>query len=240
MPVDIILYALIAAGLVFWLNNILGTKNGEEKDRHFPSSNNANEAPLMPLENNPNVVGLNTNVGDVFVLPRHVKIENKTAENNLLDIVEEHSNFDLEHFASVVADAFSIVVESFADGDKETLKSLLAEPVYKAFDKEIDARKKRGETVTTEIKAVRKVDIIEAYLKENIVYLTVRFTAQEICVIRDDDQNTISGDPEKVTEMVDVWVFGRDINAEGPEWLVYETRDDEQEDHKTPLPESKD
>ena len=233
------IYALIAAGLVFWLNNILCTKNGEEKDSKFSSFEKNHETPLMPLDKKPNVVGLSTNVGDVFMLPRHVKIENKTAENNLLDIAEAHNNFDLEHFASVVADAFSMVVESFAEGDKETLESLLTEPVYKAFASEIDARKERGETVETEIKAVRKVDIIEANLTDETVYLTVRFTAQDICVIRDDDQNIISGDPEKVTEMVDVWVFGRDINSEGPEWLVYETRDDEQEDHKTPLPESK-
>ncbi len=239
MPVDIILYALIAAGLVFWLNNILGTKNGEEKNHKLPSSDNNAEASMKPIDKNPNIVGLNTNVGDVFSLPRHVKIENKTAENNLLDIAEENADFDLEHFTSGVADAFSIVVESFADGDKETLENLLVKPVYEAFANEIDARIERGETVTTQIQAVRKVDIIEANLKESIIYLTVRFTAQEICVIRDKDQNIISGDPEKVTEMVDVWVFGRDITAEGPEWLVYETRDDEHEDHKTPLPESK-
>jgi len=240
MPVDIILYAIIAAGLVFWLNNILGTKNGEEKNHRPSSSNGSQDAPLTPHDKKTNVIGLNTNVGDVFVLPHHVKIENKTAENNLLDIAESHENFDLNHFASGVSDAFSIVVESFADGDKETLNTLLADAVYDAFVKEIDARTERGETVTTEIQAVRKVDIIEAYLKEKIIYLTVRFTAQEICVIRDSEEKIISGNPDKVTEMVDVWVFGRDTTAEGPEWLVYETRDDEQEDHKTPLPESKD
>jgi hypothetical protein len=38
--------------------------------------------------------------------------------------------------------------------------------------------------------------------------------------------------------MKDVWVFGRDIASNEPEWHLYETRDDEIEDHKTPLPDA--
>ncbi len=241
MPADIILYALIAAGLIFWLNNILGNKNGNESDRPTSfSSDEKSEPPLKPIINDKseNVVSLNTSVGDQFALPRHVNIENKTTENMLLELAEEHDNFDLEHFTGGVADAFAIVVESFADGDKETLKELLDKPVYKAFASEIDARKKRKESVTTQIQSVRQVSLIEAKSKKDIIYLTARITAQEICVIRDDKDEIISGNPDKVTEMVDVWVFGFDTKTEGPEWLVYETRDDEIEDHKTPLPDS--
>lgn len=239
MPIDIILYALIVAGLVFWLHRVLGTRHGEEKDRRPSPPLDSDKAPLLKAINKEkNVVNLTAHLGDKFNLPMHVKIENKTAENKLLDIAKLYESFDLEHFAAGVPDAFSIVVEAFAGGDKETLKGLLAEPVYQAFVQEIDAREKRGEKITTEIHAVRKVDILKAEMKEDTVLLTVRFTAQETCVIRDEQGDIISGNPDKITEMVDVWVFGRDLKKQGPEWLVYETRDDEIEEHKTPLPES--
>ena len=34
MPADLIIYALITAGLIFWLRSILGTKHGEERERN--------------------------------------------------------------------------------------------------------------------------------------------------------------------------------------------------------------
>ena len=190
------------------------------------------------LADKQNVVSLNAHVGDKFFLPAHVKIENKTAENKLIDLAKKHPEFDLEHFASGVSDAFAIVVESFAEGDKETLQDLLAEPVYEAFERAIDERDERGEKVVTQIQAVKKAEITKADLQDNMLYLTVKFTAKEICVIRDKDDNIISGDPEKATQMTDIWIFGRALDSDAPEWLVYETIDDVPEDHKTPMPES--
>ena len=56
-------------------------------------------------------------------------------------------------------------------------------------------------------------------------------------MITDKAGKIISGDPDKTTVIVDVWVFGRPLNFDGPEWYLYETRDEDAEDHKTPLPE---
>ncbi len=246
MPADILLYVLIAAGLVFWLKNILGTRDEDDENdrpRIFPDSEK--EESLMrqlkevtdKAENNVVSLGALTG-GSKFHLPRNVRIDNKTAENVLLDIAEKHENFDLPRFAEGAPQAFTMVVEAFADGDRETLENLLVPSVYKAFDSALKERKKRKESVETEIKEVRKADIIEAAIKDKKIFITVRFTAQEICVIRNSKEEIISGDPEKVTEMVDVWVFTQDVDSSDPAWLVSETRDEEVEEHKTPLPES--
>jgi len=45
-----------------------------------------------------------------------------------------------------------------------------------------------------------------------------------------------SGHPDKMTEMTDVWTFGRDTRSKDPTWMLYETADDVPEDHKTPIP----
>ena len=250
MSADILLYALIAAGLVFWLRSILGTQDDDDDHDHhndksgiFSDTSENDRESILPLrksaqEQENNVVRLNAVVGGQFDLPHNVRIENKTAENILEDITQTYENFDLGHFAEGAQQAFAMIVESFAEGDRATLKNLLSDSVYNAFDQALKEREARNETVETQIKAVRKADIIEAVIKDETLFITVRFTAQETCVIRDSEGEIISGDPDKTTEMVDVWVFGRDIKAEGPEWLVYETRDDEVEDHKTPLPES--
>lgn len=242
MPADILLYALIAAGLVFWLKNILGTRNEGEDSSSFLSDDEKDPfAPPVKKEHGneeSNVVNLDNIVGQRFELPRHIRIDNKTAENNLDDISKKYPEFNLYHFLDGAQHAFPMIIEAFADGDKDTLKNVLVEPVYKAFEKSIDDREKRGEKVETEIKSVEKIDVTEAVIKNGILYITLRFTARETCVIRDKEGEITSGNPERTTQMVDVWVFGREIEADGPEWYLYETRDDEIEDHKTPVPEA--
>ena len=170
-------------------------------------------------------------------MPSYVRIDNKTTENALTEIKKRHPDFNLEHFVEGAEAAFPMIIEAFADGDLETLENLLAQDVYQAFKSVIEARREAGETVETEIKQIEKIDITEAEIKEGMIFITTRFSARETCVIRDKDGQIISGNPDDTTKMVDVWVFGQAVEAEGPEWYLFETRDDAAEDHKTPIPE---
>lgn len=241
MPADILLFALIAAGLVFWLKSILGTRHGEERDRPNPFSRAAIEqakqnetapaAAAMPIADEGEVI-------EVVPLPAYFTIADGV-QDKVSRIAQADRTFSINHFAQGAGDAFAFVVEAFADGDRATLKDLLAPSVYNAFDAALTDRDTRGETVETEIHAVRKAELIDADLRDNMIYLTVQFTADETCVIRDKDGVVLSGHPDHVTEMVDVWMFGRSVKAKDPRWLVFETRDgDVVEDHKTPLPEA--
>lgn len=239
MPVDILLYALIAAGLVFWLRSVLGTRHGDERDRPNPFTSAPAEKPAYEGSDTGAPMAVNL-VIDEPVLPRNVSIENAMSEQGLDDIASADRNFDPVTFASAAQDAFVIIVEAFARGERDTLRDLLADPVYRAFSAALDAREAKGETVSTEIHAVRKVDIVDARLSGKDAYITLRFTADETCVIRARDSGIISGDPDRITEMVDLWTFTRNIKSKDPRWLVCETRDgDIVEDHKTPLPDAK-
>lgn len=242
MPADILLYALIAAGLIFWLRSILGTRHEDEDPPRFLSEDEKD--PFSPPakkesgSDKSNIINLDNVVGQRFDLPLHIRIDNKTAENNLEDLAKKYPDFDLNHFLEGAQHAFPMIIEAFADGDKETLQNVLVKPVYDAFEKVIEEREKRGEKVETEVKSVEKIDVVEAIVKDDIFYITLRFTARETCVIRDKSGEIISGDPDRTTQMIDIWVFGRELNSDGPEWYLYETRDDEIEDHKTPIPEA--
>ena len=246
MSADIILYALVAAGLVFWLKSILGTRDDDDQnDRPGAFSDmeqndhNGFSTPQKNSDKAANVVSLDAVMGrGGFSLPRHIRIDNKTTENKLEDLIRKHPEFNFQHFIGGAQDAFTIIIEAFADGDLEVLEDLLVEPVYKAFEATIKEREKRGEKVQTEVVSIEKMDIVSADLNDTTLMITVRFTAREVCVIRDKEDNILSGDPDRQTQMVDVWVFGRDLKAKGPEWHLYETRDDEVEDHKTPIPEA--
>ena len=232
MAVDIIIYGVVAAGLVFWLRSILGTRHGEERER--PSPLNASQdlpsdaAAFGATGQEPDKKSQSLRIGELAQSPKGAfGIENKTAENGLLEIAKADKNFDIDFFAEAVQDVFVMIVEAFAKGDKETLEDLLRKDVYEAFEGAIEERKKSGEKLESEIHAIRKAHIISAMAQKDTAFITVRFLADETRVVRDENENIISGNPDKVSEMIDIWTFAHDLSGKDPRWLLIETRSED-------------
>ena len=242
IPVDIVIYALVAAGLIFWLRSVLGTRHGDEPQRPNPfvSNDENNEGQATPaivgtdgFEQHMTEENLYDPFADETITP------SESVRHILMDIAKKDRSFDPASFLKNAEDAFIMIVEAFADGDKEFLKPLLAEGVYNSFEQEIDRRNEKGEQVQTEIHAIRNTEIGGAKLDGNMAYLSVNISAEETCVIKDENENVISGNPNRATEMNDIWVFGRNMRAKTPVWQVYETHDGpSEEENKTPVPEA--
>lgn len=236
MTGELLIYALVAGGLVFWLRSILGTRHGEERDR----SDNVISLDGEGISKDKTGVSDSAQAfnGEDQILDLANKkegvtaIENKVAESGLLDITMADKSFDVKFFLEAVQDVFAMVVEGFGDGDKEMLEDLLAEDVYVAFERAIDEREKSGEKLTNEIQAINKAEIIEAKLDGKKAKITVRFVASEVSVTRDSDGEIIAGHPDRVTDMHDIWTFGRDIKSRDPRWFVIETRGDFEGDNE--------
>jgi len=232
VPADLIVFALIAAGLIFWLRNILGTRHGEERDH---------QNPYLKPEPGSDEAGLEDRSMDAQDLVSelaqegapNIGIENKTAENALVEIAKVDTGFDIYRFLAAAQDAFVYIVESFADGDRATLKELLSPEVYTAFDDAIARREKAEEKMDAEIHSVKKTEVLEARLESKKAFITVRFEAEEITVTRDAEGNIVDGHPEKIRQMRDLWVFARDLRSKDPRWLVVETREDIEGDNDT-------
>ena len=265
MQGDLIIYAIVAAALVYWLKNILGTRHGDEHDRDNPfAPRNDNRPGVPPLDASSGPPQRGTNAdrpaspaqtpGMGFFAPAgtdplritratlsgRARIEGGEAvTQGLRTIVARDPNFTLERFLCVSEGAFETIVLAFAKGDRATLRGLLAPSVYNDFDAAITDRATRGETVETRIEALRGMDVIAARMDGDTAAISVRFTAQETCIIRNAAGTIVSGDPDTATTMIDVWTFARDVTSNSPVWYVHETRDDYIEPHKTPLPESR-
>jgi len=232
---ELIIYALIAAGLIFWLRSILGTRSDDESNISMPK---------MELGDDGKILGLggdaDQSVDKLALIEElanneksNMGIENKTAQDGLTDIAKTDRDFDVYAFLQAAQDAFVFTVESFADGDLETLEDLLGPQVFEAFKGAIEARAKSGETMQTEIQSIKKSEVVEARIDGKTAFVTVRFWADEISVTRDEEGNIIHGHPDKVTQMRDVWTFSRDIKSRDPRWLVIETREDGANDNET-------
>lgn len=245
IPADILIYIIIAAALVLWLRNTLGTRHGDERERPNPFTANsdkdkndkdgAKDSRLPPMKSPaPLMLGDDQGASDLL---QGLSIDRGPAEEGLRAICRSDRKFRPADFVEKAKDAFTIIVESFAAGDKEMLSELLSPSVYKSFAAAIDARNEAGETVETEIHSIPAVDIAEAGISGNQAFITLRIIAEETAVIR-KGKKIISGDPERITTMNDLWTFGRSIKSKDPTWRVIRTRDGEPEDHKTPLPDA--
>lgn len=226
MPADLIIYAIVAVGLILWLRGVLGTRHGEERQRPNPFGENSDDAPGvktlklndMPVPPEQKLAALTQGQGPPG------RVENKTAENALLDMIRADKTFDPKTFLHNAQDAFAIVTEAFGEGDLATLKDLLAPNVYAGFERAIEERKARGETQRIEIQAVRQADVIAAKLDGKQASITVKFKADEVSVRKDSFGNVIAGHPEKSGEIRDIWTFSRDLPGRDPRWMVSETR----------------
>lgn len=235
MAPDLIVYALVAAGLVLWLRNILGTRNGDERERPNPFARETAETnrdaahpgvvrPATPQEK---IEQLAANPASVMA------VENKTAEKGLLELSKLDKTFDIKFFLEGAQEAFIMIVEAFARGDREMLRDLLADPVYKTFESAIAQRETRSETMVTEIMAVRKTRVTRVEIQGRMAYITVLFEAEETSIVKDKTGTVVSGHADRAVPMRDVWTFGRDIRARDPRWLVYQTSGDAEGDNDT-------
>ena len=231
MEVDIILYAIIAAGLVFWLRSIIGTRHGDERERPNPFAPQPGKLQnLEPVPGSRQMAPLPATPAedrDEFDrgLERNMSIAPQAREG-LGAVAGADPGFKAASFLRGAQDAFVMIVEAFAAGERETLKNLLTESLYAAFCAALDERVIRGEKTSVEIHAVRRAEILSAWVKEHTAFITVRFTADETSVTRGPADALLSGDPDRVTETIDIWTFGRDVRSKEPVWLLLETRDE--------------
>ena len=116
-----------------------------------------------------------------------------------------------------------MIVTAYAEGDRRTLKNLLAREVYDGFEAAISEREKRGETVENRFVSIDDAEITNAELRGRTAQLTVRFHSKLVSATRDKNGNVIDGSADKVTDVTDVWTFARDLSSRDPNWKLVAT-----------------
>jgi predicted lipid-binding transport protein (Tim44 family) len=215
LPIDLILFAMVAAFLVLRLRSVLGRRTGYERPpteaapdvaRHLP----AREAELPPpAEAGPGA--------------RALPDPQSPLGQALLRIRGADPSFDPGVFLAGAEGAFRMVVQAFAAGDRQTLRDLLSEESFAGFDQAITARETAGETQRTELRAINEMAIEEAELRGTIADITVRIVSDQVNLTTARD-GSISAGAEAVTEITDLWTFQRDTRASDPTWKLVGTR----------------
>ena len=214
---DIVLFAMVAAFLVLRLRSVLGKRTGHEQPRQDPISQRNQEAETD---------------GNVVELPNRNHAADPMADLDpddpltagIADIRGADDSFDPGGFADGARGAFEMIVQGFAEGDRDNLQMLLADDVYENFEAAIDEREEAEETLESTIIGIKSAEVIEAGLDGKNAMVTVKFVSEQVNVTRDSEDRIIDGDPNQVTEITDIWTFSRDTTSRDPNWKLVETR----------------
>jgi predicted lipid-binding transport protein (Tim44 family) len=225
-----IIFLTLAVVIFLKLRSVLGQRTGRERPPYDPYS--ARDA--VRGATNDNVVALPGRGGTESAQKpieaaepaerwKGIAEVGSAVARGLDAIAREDKTLDAKHFITGARAAYEMIVLAFAEGDRRTLKNLLAREVYEGFEAAIRERENKGETVETRFVSIDKSDITGAELRGRTAQITVRFVSQLISVTRDKSGNVIDGSPERVTDVTDVWTFARDLSSRDPNWKLVAT-----------------
>ena len=188
----------------------------------------------IAIRTDDNVVALPTRGGEIP--PRHadqgeaaadrwkgITEEGSAVATGLDAILGEDKAFDAKSFIVGARAAYETIVTAYAEGDRRNLKNLLSRDVFDGFDAAIRERETRGDRVETRFVSIDKSDVTGAEMRGPTAQVTIRFVSQLISSTRDRNGAVIDGNPEKVTEVTDVWTFARDVTSRDPNWKLVAT-----------------
>jgi predicted lipid-binding transport protein (Tim44 family) len=212
-PIDIVLFGMIAAFLVLRLRSILGKRQG------FERSPEAAATPMRPA-------GAAAPIVDAVAEPatqRTLPDPNSASGLVLARMQQIEPGFNPLAFLGGAEAAFHIIVNAFAAGDRVTLRPLLSDDTYQAFEGAIAGRETAHETQHTEIRAINATSIEAASLRDRLASVTVRFNTDQVNVTNGADGNPVHG-TDAVTEMTDLWTFERELATPDPTWRLVAAR----------------
>lgn len=215
LPIDLILFAMVAAFLVLRLRSVLGRRTGFERPPGEAAPGGGPAAPALEADAPPPPA---PGAGN-----RSVPDPRSPVGQALMRIRGADPSFDPVAFLGGAEGAFRMIVEAFAAGDRDTLRNLLSDDAFAGFDGAIAAREQAGETQRTEIRAVQDMAIEQADLRGSVADVTVRIVSDQVNVTTARD-GSISAGAEAVTEITDLWTFQRDLQVSDPTWKLVGTR----------------
>jgi predicted lipid-binding transport protein (Tim44 family) len=215
-PIDLILFAMVAAFLVLRLRGVLGKRTGYERP---PQPQGVPGGPAARAEGVVEEIVPAKRDNTRRVIP---DVRSPVGQG-LARIASADPNFDPNGFLDGAEGAFRMIVAAFAQGDRETLRALLSEDTYAGFEGAITAREQAGESQRTELRSMHEMVIEGAELRGTVADVTTRFISDQVNMTTGRDGEIVAGS-DAITEVIDIWTFQRDLATDDPAWRLVATR----------------
>jgi predicted lipid-binding transport protein (Tim44 family) len=194
---ELIIFAGLAAIVLYQLYSVLGRRVGRQPDEH-PTAEPAGpvvrpaDRPLEPADEGVSLGGLAA-----------VRAKDPT--------------FEIAHFLAGAKGAYEMIVKAFAAGDRPTLRNLLAPSVMASFDTAIATRDAEGRTESVEFLHPPRADLEKAEMAGggDLARLTVRFLAE----FRNRSKGP-EGEAVDDRRTAELWTFERNLKSRDPNWIL--------------------
>jgi len=199
---EVILYAAIATIICVLLYSVLGKDVGQGPD------NPINPEDFMSKPNN--------DEKPAFVEP----VADNVPPSMLSPLLKADPQFSKRDFIEGARTAYPMILEAFADGDRDTLKNLLVPDVYKVYDETILAREAEEQKQVTDLGRLLDAALIGCEVEKSIVRLSVEYEADIASAVLDAAGETVQGDPDMLARIKEIWTFEKSLKSSDPTWRL--------------------
>ena len=193
---ELIIFAGLAAIVLYQLYSVLGRRVGRQPDEQPAPEGAAPVAPRAdrPLESPDEGVSL----------------------SGLAAVRAWDPSFDINRFLAGAKSAYEMIVKGFASGDRPMLRKLLSPPVMASFDTAIAEREAEGRTDSVEFLHPPRADLEKAETAPgDLARLTVRFLAE----FRSRSKGP-EGEAVEDRRTAELWTFERNLKSRDPNWTL--------------------
>ncbi|MEM6846597.1 MAG: Tim44/TimA family putative adaptor protein [Pseudomonadota bacterium] len=225
-----LIFLAAAVAIFFRLRSVLGKRTGNERPPTNPyqarpsanakADNGRDNVVPLPRQADP---AEETEPVDMEKRLKGIADEGTPLHTGLSQIIAADPSFDPKRFLEGASMAYEMIVTAFANGDRDALQPLLSAEVLEGFEDAITNREETGMTMSTTLIGLEKTAISDAALRDNAARVTVRIESEMITATYDKAGELVDGDPNKVTDVVDVWTFERMVDARDPNWVLVAT-----------------
>lgn len=197
---DLVLLAAIAAFLGYRLWLVLGT---HDKDKPIRKRQSEEDDVVIPVRTR--------------TAPTSARVDNLQEEDKSKDM-------DDDRFLQGAGLAFRKIVEAYALGDLPALNKLLEGPLLETFKDAIAKRNKAKKNLEVDVSRIVTSEILDKREEKGHAYFTVRFVSEQCLVTRNAKGKLLEGDPDRYSEVTDIWTFSRALASSDPNWKLVATQ----------------
>jgi predicted lipid-binding transport protein (Tim44 family) len=201
---EIIFFAVIAALVLGRLYQVLGQNQGAEPPANRSSSSFAPTEPsdLAVLGDETGSPAEESNV--VALKP---KLYEGPGADGIVAIAKAQKGFSPEGFIEGARHAYAMIVSAYGSGDEATLKTLVDQDVFEAYQASMEERRSAN-APKIEVVRISNAAIVDAALNGKMASIDVAFSAD------------LADGGDGLRGVDEIWTFEREIDSRNPNWLL--------------------
>jgi predicted lipid-binding transport protein (Tim44 family) len=201
---EIIFFAVIAALVLGRLYQVLGQNHGAE-----PPSGRAQSNFTQDDSGQPAVIDDETtaSLDQSNVVALKPKLYDGPGAEGIIAISRSQKGFSPESFVEGARQAYAMIVSAYGSGDEATLKTLVDQDVFEAYQTSMEERR-AANAPRIEVVRISNAVIADAALNAKIASIDVAFSAD------------LADGGDGLRGVDEIWTFERDIDSRNPNWLL--------------------